>query len=407
MAARKDLERTRGLPSLQASREQRRRALVFGKVRFREAAPQFWLWSAVGILAFTVVYWHFSERELARQKSAVMAKQRAIAKGLEPELLPLREKLESWVLALAGDWSEGHIDPALSLDDLRTSKGIYLRMLADNATSGEAIKKAAETSLHDGFTSCMFERQERMYADQGEKCFSTSQCPDGEFCNEYGVCAPPSQPFNLRIMYRVFRILGSDWTDELHAAGSDYEVRLFERDLEKVVRTDVKVTTELIGRARYFTALLDELPRDGLPEHPEGADAGALGREELRVQGYDHKARLGIWDLRSGELVFRGKFKVGADFIPMGRMKSAPQKVLDAQQRQVNNCGIASDFRARVKAAHATQEVAGSASEANPSGEQAPENDEPASGDPTPATPGASGAPQPSEPGSADATSQQ
>ncbi len=393
--ARKDQDRVRGLPSLEASREQRRRAIVFGRVRLREAAPQFWLWTAVGFLAFTVVYWHWSERELARQKSAVMAKQRAIAKALEPQLLPLRKQIEDWVLELGGDWKEGYLDPGLSLDSLRTSKGIYLRALAESATSPDSLRRASETSLHDGFTSCLFEREERMYPDQGTKCFSTSQCPDGEFCNEYGVCAPPSQPFNLRIMYRVFRVLGSDWTDELHAAGSDYEVRLFERDLEKVVRTDVKVTTELIGQANYFTALLDELPEQGLPPHPEGADAGISGRPELRVQGYDHRVRLGIWDIRAEKLMFRGRFDAGADFIPMGQMKLAPQRVLDAQQRQVNNCGIASDFRRRVTKARTS---AAPADTTSVSAEQAPSSAPEEAGDratpnTNPATSAPTGAP--------------
>ncbi len=332
------------------SREQRRRALVFGKVRFREAAPQFWLWTAVAFLAFGVIYWFYSERELARQKSSVMAKQRAIAQELTPRLVPLKDRLEKWVVDLAGDWSGAEVADDLDLQRLSKSKGVYLRLMLEDAKSPQRIANAVKTSLHDGFTSCLFVREEKMDPASGQKCFSPSQCPDGELCNEWGLCSPPTQPYNMRLMYSALRILSSDWTDELHEATSDYQVRVFERDLEKVARTDVKIAIELVSTARYFTLLLDEMPQGGLPALPEGQDAGGVGRAELRVQGVEHPVRLGVWDLSSGQQLFRGKFRAGAQFVPMGRMKALSQRSLDAQQRQVNNCGIASDFRAQVRA---------------------------------------------------------
>jgi hypothetical protein len=191
----------------------------------------------------------------------------------------------------------------------------------------------------------LFVRQERRDATHGAKCFSPSQCGEGELCNEWSVCSPPSQPFNLRLMYNAMRVLSPAWTDELHEATSDYQVRLFERDLEKVGRTDVYIGLDLVERARYFTALLDEIPDGGITATPGGEDAGVLGRPELRIQGQDHRVRVGIWDLRADKIVLRTTFDAGADFVPMGRMKTVGQRSLDAQQRQVNNCGIAADLR--------------------------------------------------------------
>jgi hypothetical protein len=358
-------DRERGLPALQRSREQRRRALVLGKVRLRESAPQFWLWTAVFLLGFSVVYWHWSERELDRQKSAVMAKQRAVAVELEPRLLPLRDRVEAWVLDLAAAPGERFTSPELSLEDLSKSKGLYLRLLLQDAQSAEAIRKAAPRSLHDGFTSCLFERKERMDPSVGKRCFNPAQCADGELCNDWGICSPPTQPFNLRLMYGAMRLLSPTWTDELHATTTDYQVRVFERDLEKVVKTDVRIALELATTAKYFTLVLDEPPADaptkgkakpksGSKSESKGSGAGGdagAERAELRVQGRDHTVRVGVWDLASGRPLLRDRLLAGAEFVPMGRSKVASEKSLAAQQRQVNNCGIAADLRERVSAA--------------------------------------------------------
>lgn len=369
-------ERDRGLPALQRSREQRRRALVLGKVRLREAAPQFWLWTAVFVLGFSVVYWHWSERELDSQKAQVMAKQRAVAQELEPRLIPLRDRVEGWVLELAaGDAGPRFTAPELSLSDLAKAKGLYLRLMQEDAGSAEAIRKAAPRSLHDGFTSCLFERAERMDSSAGKRCFNPAQCAEGELCNDWGICSPPTQPFNLRLMYGAMRVLSSAWTDDLHATTTDYQVRVFERDLDKVVKTDVRIALELSTEAKYFTLLIDEpaanTPRKA-PAKPKaegasakkGADAGAE-RAELRVQGRDHQVRIGIWNLKTGKLLLRDRIAAGAEFVPMGRTHVASEKSLAAQQRQVNNCGIAADLRDRVAKAQGTSPVDSPASAAS------------------------------------------
>lgn len=373
-------QRDRGLSSLKQSREQRRRALVFGKVRLREAAPQFWLWTAVFFLAFGVIYWHWSERELGRQKSALMSKQRAIAQELTPRLMPLRDDVERWVMDLATGGPETRVADDLDLEQLANSNGIYLRLLAEDAATRETIRRAAQISLHDGFTSCLFVGQDRVDPTGATRCFSPSQCPAGELCNEWGLCSLPTQPFNLRLMYAGLRILSPEWTDELHAATSDYQTRVFERDLEKVAKTDIPIAIDLVSTARYFTVLLDEAPEGGFDalrersEQEKSTEEGAV-RPALLIQGLDHAVRLGIWEVASGRELFRGRFQAGAEFVPMGRQKTAPQRNLDAQQRQVNNCGIAVDFRARVASVLAKRRGPPTSLEANteaPTATQAP-----------------------------------
>ncbi len=48
-----------------------------------------------------VVYWRVEQGKVESAKSAVMAKQRAIAVTLGPQIIPFRDKIEAWVKELA------------------------------------------------------------------------------------------------------------------------------------------------------------------------------------------------------------------------------------------------------------------------------------------------------------------
>lgn len=323
-------------------------------MRLRGGAPQFWLWTVVIFVAFGVVYWNVAQRQLQTARSEVMARQRAIKQELEPRLLPLRDKLEAWVVELASDWPGDVVEPGLSLERLSRSNGIYLRLLASNAHSAEDIRKGMEVSLHDGFTSCLFQREERYKAEEGKKCHSIAQCESGQICNDWNLCAPPSQPYNLRMMYRGLRVLSQAWSDELHQAGDDYQVRVFSRDLDKAFKDDVPIAIDMITGAKYFTAVLDEEPKSSASKAPVRAagDAG-LEREELRVQLLEHPVRVGIWELATGKSVLRMRVQTGSEIMPIGRSHVADSRVMAAQQRQANNCGIALDVKARIEEAKA------------------------------------------------------
>lgn len=317
----------------------------------RDSMPQFWLWTMVGMLAFGVIYWWYAANELEKQKSAVMARQRAFAVKLGPQLYPVRDKVEGWTTELAGAWPGDFVHPALSVDKLSTSRGAYLRLRLEDAQDVERIRRVADRSLHDGFTSCLFVREART-ANEGVACVNSADCSSGEICNEFDRCAAPTQPFNLRLMYRALRVLSSTWTDELHQATSDYRVKVFDRDLDAVAKTDVPVALELTARAQYFTVLLDETPATGLPEVPGVNVKNGLEETEMeQLQALVHFVRLGVWDLEKGELLLRLRVEAGATFLPVGPMASAPLASQRARQRQVNNCSIAQSLRERVSAA--------------------------------------------------------
>ena len=59
-----DLDRERGLAALNEARQQRRRAVVFGRVRVREVATGFWLMTFAGLVIFSFAYYRYTLVEL-------------------------------------------------------------------------------------------------------------------------------------------------------------------------------------------------------------------------------------------------------------------------------------------------------------------------------------------------------
>jgi len=76
----KERGRERGLPSVNQAREERRRAIVMGRVRLRGMPPHFWLWALTIIGVFSVIYWRLAEGHVEGRKAQVMSKQGARAR---------------------------------------------------------------------------------------------------------------------------------------------------------------------------------------------------------------------------------------------------------------------------------------------------------------------------------------
>jgi hypothetical protein len=310
--------------------------------------PYFWLWLAVGLATFGVVYWRIAQGELESRKSAVMAKQRAVAKTLGSKLLPFRDRVEQWVQELAGAYPGDTVAVGISYERISRTPGVYFRLPIAEARSPESIRKAARRSLRDGFTSCLFVGQVSAPAVPAPSCRSSSDCDSGFLCNEYQSCVRPTHPFNVRLAYRALRVLSSDWTNELHQAESELAIAAYDRDLDAVTRTDVPVAIELLSRSKYFTALLDEAPEAGLP--PQLSDAGESAED--RVQRTPHMARIGIWELETGKLVLRLRARAEGQLLAVGERAVRSHDTVAARQRQANNCALA----LRVKGAILNQE---------------------------------------------------
>jgi hypothetical protein len=306
--------------------------------------PHFWLWVLVGMGAFAVIYWRIAEGRLEARKSAVMAKQRAIAVALGPKIQPFRDQVEGWVRELAADGPGDFMAPGDELKDLRQAPGVYLRLRRENAGSAKQIRKAAQASLLDGFTSCLFVNPSAL-PTEGVACRVTSECQPGQLCNEWNVCAPPPRPYNMRLAYRSLRVLSSEWTDELHQADTELAVNAYDRDLDSVAKHDVPVAVEIMNKARFFTLVIDEEPEGGLPKLEP--DAGETAEE--RLQRLPHFARVGIWDIASKTPLMRLRTRAFAEVVPMGARATASPAVQAAQTRQANSCGLALAVRGRVE----------------------------------------------------------
>jgi hypothetical protein len=338
--------RERGLPSLNQSRAERRRALVYGKVALRAMPPHFWLWVVVGMAAFGVIYWRIAQGKLEAKKNAVMAKQRAIAVALGPKIQPFRDQVEGWVRELAADGVADFVVPGDALKDWREAPGVYLRLRRENAKSPKQIRKAAQGSLLDGFTSCAFVSPGGL-PTEGSACRNTAECQPGQLCNEWNVCAAPPRPYNMRLAYKALRVLSSEWTDELHRADTELMANAYDRDLDSVAKHDVPVAVEIMNKARFMTLVIDEDPPEGLPAL--APDAGETAEEQLQRQ--PHFARVGVWELSGKTPLLRVRAQAAGDFVPMGGRVITNPETVRAQARQANNCALALAVRSRIDAA--------------------------------------------------------
>jgi hypothetical protein len=336
-------DRGRGLTALNEARQTRRRAIVLGRVRVREIATRFWLFTFAGLVVFSIAYYRYSEGELSKRRGEVLSQQRAVAAAVGTDAFALKDKLEAWVIALASGELTPRVDPEAPLTAIANGPGIYLRLRQSDAVDAAGIRRAAARSLHDGFTSCLFIGRGGD-PKQGVECKASSQCGPGELCNDWGVCAPPSQPYNLRLLYEALKLVEPDWVSKLEATTDDLQVLALELDLQDAAKHEIPAAVELVRRSKYFTVVIDELPAGGLPE--PGADTADLHESaDERLQATDHFVRVGIWDIERGQQLLAMRVEAAGRYVAVGRGVAKDPRIARAQQRQANNCAVGTEVR--------------------------------------------------------------
>lgn len=333
-------DRERGLTALNEARQQRRRAIVFGRVRVREVATGFWLMTFAGLVIFSFAYYRYTRVELEAKRSEVFSRQRAVAAAVGTRGFELRDRIEPWVIALADGKLTEQVAPEARLDEITKGPSIYLRMRQADAHSVESLRKAALGSVRDGFTSCLFVGG-ALDPEQGLPCTLTSQCGAGEVCSDWKRCAVPNHPYNLRLLYDGLRVLTPEWTAALQAATDELQVRATDLGLQSVGKHEAVAAVELVRRSKYFTAVLDaEAP----PEAAPVPSAEGESRDE-QLQAVDHAVRVGIWDIERATPLAVLNLEAAGRFVRLGSGGSADLRAQRAQQRQANNCSVATDVR--------------------------------------------------------------
>lgn len=338
-------ERERGLVALNEARQQRRRAVSLGRVRVRDVATGFWVATFVGLTLFSFAYYRYTLVALDAQRSELLGQKNALAELVGPGGFELRDRVESWVIALASGQVPDVIAPELDLDDLAKGPSLYLRLRQSEAHSAESIRKAAKGSLRDGFTSCLFEGA-APDRSRAKTCGMTAQCDAGEVCSDWNVCAPPTHPYTMRLLYEGLRALTPEWEQALEAATDEMQVRVMELDLQSVTKHEAVAAVELVRRSKYFTLVLDEEAAPG-SQSVTPPVAGESPDEQL--QAVQHGVRVGIWDIERAAPLAVLRVEAGARFVRLGSGPEADVKTMRAQQRQANNCAVATQVREAVR----------------------------------------------------------
>jgi hypothetical protein len=332
MADKDKEDRVRGLKAVQEHRESR------GKMRWPPA--KYWGWAGVVMLLMMIFNYKWSLGELESMRAKLLSKQRAARAEIEPQWVPLRDKLEAWTQELAKGSSEDVVDhEALNGWNFRERKGIYLRLRAEDAGAPDAIRKAAKDSLRDAFTACLaVAPNENPLA--GKECKKSSECAAGEHCNEQDRCSKPAQPFNLRIAYRAFSVMTDEWVREVQG-GNELTVRALDGTYDSIWENDVRLAMGLVLNSEYFLVVIDEKAENEPP--PAGTDKTSKLAETR--QALQHFARIGVWRIgrdkagKDDKLVIRLRRETAGQL--MGASGALDPEVAEARQRQANSCSLA------------------------------------------------------------------
>ncbi|CAN5695578.1 hypothetical protein BH09MYX1_BH09MYX1_50200 [soil metagenome] len=313
----KHQERKLGLPAVHELREKRKRG------SFNQPTGTVWLVVGGGLVASLLIYRFVAGGELERRRDALLSKQRATEVTLGADWTPLRDRIETYVVAQSGAYAGDNVSPDVKSWDFRGQPGIYLRLRVDDATSSESIRKNAEMSFRDGFTGCFLRGQ--------NEALARGDADAGVFID---------QPWNLRQAYTSTRVLTPAWVSEVKESSELLRLHVFEQQYDKAEAEEIPRAISIVQKAQFLLVVLDE-HADEAPEVQ--FDAGDLTNQDT-LQLAPHWARVSVLDLRnktSETPVFRLRRYASGTFYFAGEKQVNDPETLDAMKRQVNNCALA------------------------------------------------------------------
>ena len=337
-------DKPRGLPSVAQARAERRAAKGM-----KWLPPRFWVWAIVFIGAGLIVWWKIDEGKINKMRGELLARQRAVVEKLGPKWLPLRDRIEKWTQECAVNAFVDEPNEKLAEEwDFRKMPGIYLRVAVPNAKSVKSVREAANKSLKDGFTACLFQVNNPSPL-AGPECDTTEDCPPKNICNEFNHCAEPHQPFNARLAYKALYMLSDEWIADTQAITNALIMRGALATFEANNKYDLPIATDMLARSKYFLAVVDEpLPGDDGLELPDVTDAGA--EDDRSIPTAAHPARICLWRLEDNKKMIAIRRDADGE-LRGATTASINPKTLIARKRQANSCSLALALREAMGAA--------------------------------------------------------
>ncbi|MBI4951973.1 MAG: hypothetical protein HY908_08065 [Myxococcales bacterium] len=329
----------RGLPSIAEARAARGRMRWF--------PPKFWAAAAVLLGASVVVWWKLDSDKLQRARNELLTRQRETAAELAPKWLPLRDKIEAWTVACAGEHKELIELEVGKAWDFRNLDGLYLRLGKVHAGDAEAVRKATKESLHDAFTACLWTGANPSPL-AGPACETSRNCEVRQFCNEFEHCAEYAQPYNVSLAYRTMKVLSTEWVEEVQGISDKLILRAALATYDDAVQFDSPVAVDLLARAKYFMAVVDEPADEGEEPEPETADAGTRTTRDVRgIPSGAHMARVCVWRLEDEKPMLAIRREAAGSLEGPGAAL-ADAKSRRALQMQANSCALAVAVRSAI-----------------------------------------------------------
>ena len=334
-------EARRGLPSIHKARETRNK-----RVRPPLRAV---VWFGIVLAVALSLYWFRSSSNVEKDRAALMADQRAVEAELGKKWYPLRDATEAMTQALAAAPAQDVVEKEeLAKFAFQEKPGIYLRMRTDDAKTPESIRAAAKGSMRDGFTSCLMKTAgEDPIA--GASCTAARDCASGQICNDMGHCAAPTQPYNLRLAYRTLYVLGPDWVKDVQDAADDMRIKVLRLGFDDATKSDLPVAVDLVTKATFFLAVLDDKPASKPAPAPQPTSSGggdeAPSPEDLDViGGAVYPSHIGLFRLEDKKLLLRITREPPATAL-LGGLPAKDPKNEAARLRQAQSCWLALEVR--------------------------------------------------------------
>ena len=281
-------------------------------------------WGVVvfGLLLATGIHSALSARSLAKQKSALLARHRAVKVTFGPRWALARTAVtDSAVAAAREPWAGDYVDPSLRGRKWRSEPAVFFRLGSLEAGSPEAALEAAKLSPRDAFLSCLRGPQLRVGED-GLARFH-----------------------RLQEAFAVTRLLDDAWVDNVQSAGNDLRVRVFENQFAGATQEALQAAVVLVESAKLVLVVVDEM----------GAPNDTDGRAIEDIQRGPHGMRIMLSDRATRVQLARIRVEPSPRRMLAGEGHQPDDDTLAAVERQSMSCAAARLFDAAIDAAISPQ----------------------------------------------------